>query len=76
MAILTFCEEPLISARARIFMAGGPTGSIIMAHQRIGSFGRTSVLAARTQTRGMLILFPINKVLVIHIQLLGGDPGS
>lgn len=54
--ILVCWLVPLTSARARFFIAGGPTGIIIIAHQSMGSSERTFVRAARTQMSGMLIL--------------------
>lgn len=52
-----FWLVPLTSARARFFIAGGPTGIIIMTHQSMGSSVRRFVRDARTQMSGMLILF-------------------
>lgn len=54
--ILVRWSVPLTSASARFFMAGGPTGIIIIAHQSMGSSVRRWVRDARAQIRGMLIL--------------------
>lgn len=56
MDMVISSSTSLTSARARSFIAGGPTGISIMVNQRAGSLVKRLVELAMAQMTGMLIL--------------------
>lgn len=56
MDMVISSSTPLTSARARSFIAGGPTGMSIMVNQRAGSLVKILVELASAQITGMLNL--------------------
>lgn len=56
MLIFSFADEPLVSASAVNFSAGGPVGMSIMQNHKMGSSESVLVLVARTQIREIEML--------------------